>query len=93
MQKKTQQPVQFEITEETCDAVASWVATAHLRSEQYLCGIDSWQAFTAAANSVDRQHSSYRLRLPRFLTDKSRAFTDFSSDDFPWVSLLIPARK
>jgi len=36
MQKKTQRPVQFEITEQTRDAVASWIATAHLRPEQYL---------------------------------------------------------
>ena len=36
MQKKTQRPVQFESTEQTHDAVASWIATAHLRSEQYL---------------------------------------------------------
>ncbi len=36
MRKKTQRSVQFEITEQTRDAVASWIATAHLRSEQYL---------------------------------------------------------
>ena len=36
MQKKTQRPVQFEITEQTRDAVAAWIATAHLRPEQFL---------------------------------------------------------
>ena len=36
MQKKTQRPVQFEITEQTRDAVATWIATAHLKPEQYL---------------------------------------------------------
>ena len=36
MQKKTQRPVQFELTEQTRDAVAAWIAQAHLRSEQYL---------------------------------------------------------
>ena len=36
MQKKTQRPVQFEITEQTRDAVAAWIATAHLKSEQFL---------------------------------------------------------
>src|SRR5207344_1741151 len=36
MQKKTQRPVQFEITEQTRDAVAAWIAEAHLRSEQFL---------------------------------------------------------
>src|ERR1700720_4813195 len=32
MQKKTQRPVQFEITERTRDAVATWIETAHLKS-------------------------------------------------------------
>src|SRR5439155_10210997 len=30
MQKKTQRPVQFEITEQTRDAVAAWITDAHL---------------------------------------------------------------
>jgi integrase len=36
MQKKTQRPVQFEINEQTRDAVANWIAAAQLRPEQYL---------------------------------------------------------
>ena len=36
LQKKTQRPVQFEITEQTRDAVAAWVAVAHLHSDDYL---------------------------------------------------------
>src|SRR6202049_3294599 len=36
MQKKTQRTVQFEITEQTRDAVAAWIATAHLKPEQFL---------------------------------------------------------
>ena len=36
MQKKTQRPAQFEITEQTRDAVAAWIATAHLKPEQFL---------------------------------------------------------
>jgi integrase len=35
-QKKTQRPVQFEINEQTRDAVASWIAAAHLKPEQFL---------------------------------------------------------
>jgi integrase len=35
MQKKTHR-VQFEITEQTRDAVAAWIATAHLKPEQFL---------------------------------------------------------
>jgi integrase len=36
MQKKTQRPVQFEITEQTRDAVTAWIAAAHLKPEQFL---------------------------------------------------------
>jgi integrase len=36
MQKKTQRPVQFEMTEQTRDAVAAWLGTAHLKPEQFL---------------------------------------------------------
>jgi integrase len=36
MQKKTQRPVQLEITEQTRDAVAAWIHTAHLKTEQFL---------------------------------------------------------
>ena len=36
MQRKTQRPVQFELTEQTRDAVDAWVTTAHLKSEQFL---------------------------------------------------------
>jgi hypothetical protein len=36
MQKKTQRPVQFEITKPTRDAIAAGVATAHLKPEQFL---------------------------------------------------------
>src|SRR6266436_9930477 len=36
MQKKTQRPVQFETTEQSRDAVAVWIAAAHLRPDQFL---------------------------------------------------------
>jgi len=36
MQKKTQRLVQFEITEQTRDAVAAWIRAAHLKPEQFL---------------------------------------------------------
>jgi integrase len=36
MQKKTERPVQFEITEQTRDAVTAWITAAHLKSEQFL---------------------------------------------------------
>ena len=36
MQRKTQRPVQFEMTETTRDAIAAWMAKANLKSDQYL---------------------------------------------------------
>ena len=36
IQRKTQKPVQFELTEDTRNAVAAWIAKASLKSEQYL---------------------------------------------------------
>ena len=36
MQKKTQRPVQFEITEQTRETVAAWVKEAHLKPDQFL---------------------------------------------------------
>ena len=36
MQQKTRRPVQFEITEQTREAVATWVAHARLRSEDFM---------------------------------------------------------
>ena len=33
MQKKTQRPVQFEITEQTRDAVTAWITAAHLKPD------------------------------------------------------------
>jgi len=36
MQKKTQRPVQFELTEQTRDAVDVWIARAHLKPEHFL---------------------------------------------------------
>jgi site-specific recombinase XerC len=36
MQKNTQQPVQFEITPSTREALAAWIRQKHLRSDDYL---------------------------------------------------------
>jgi integrase len=36
MQKKTQRPVQFELTEQTRDAVDAWIANAHLKPEHFV---------------------------------------------------------
>jgi integrase len=36
MQQKTRRPVQFELTEQTRDAVNTWIVQAQLRSDQFL---------------------------------------------------------
>ncbi len=36
VQQKTGQPVRFELTEQTREAIAAWIAAARLRSEQFL---------------------------------------------------------
>jgi integrase len=36
MQQKTQQPVQFEITDQTRDAIKNWIAQANLSNNDYL---------------------------------------------------------
>jgi integrase len=36
VQRKTQRPVQFELTEPTRTAVLAWIDKAHLKAEQYL---------------------------------------------------------
>lgn len=36
MQQKTHRPVQFEITEQTREAVTAWITHSHLRSEDFL---------------------------------------------------------
>ena len=36
MQQKTQQPVQFEITEQTRDSISNWINSAELMSDDYL---------------------------------------------------------
>jgi integrase len=36
MQKKTERPVQFEIIDQTRDALVTWIAAAHLKPEQFL---------------------------------------------------------
>jgi integrase len=62
MQKKTQRPVQFEITEQTRDAVATWIAAAHLKPEQFLFP----SRMSASPHLSTRQYSgSSRLGLGR----------------------------
>src|SRR6266513_2524465 len=36
MQKKTERPVQFEITEQTRSAITAWITAAYLKPDQFL---------------------------------------------------------
>jgi len=36
MQQKTSRPVQFEITEQTCNSIGRWMAHEHLAKDNYL---------------------------------------------------------
>lgn len=36
MQSKTQRPVQFELSDQTREAVSAWIAEAHLSADQFL---------------------------------------------------------
>ena len=44
MQKKTQWPVQFEISEQKRDALTNWIHRAHLKPEQLLFPSRVWES-------------------------------------------------
>ena len=60
LQKKTQNPVQFEITEQTRDAIAAWIAAARLKSEQFLFPSRVSVSPLDAALFADRRLLDYR---------------------------------
>ena len=51
MQQKTHRPVQFEITEQTRDSLASWICQAKLKSDDYPFS-KSDSRFSASFNSA-----------------------------------------
>ncbi len=53
VQRKTQRPVQFELTEPTRSSVAAWIEKARLRSEQYLFP----SRMTSSAHVSTRQYA------------------------------------
>jgi len=67
MQKKTERPVQFEITEQTRDAVAAWITTAHLKPEQFLFP----SRVSESPHLSTRQHS--RITWPHDSADDTAA--------------------
>ena len=42
MQQKTHQPVQFEITEQTREAIANWIDCENLNNGDYRCKLHDW---------------------------------------------------
>ena len=52
MQRKTQRPVQFEITEATRESVAAWVVRSDLRSTSYLSRVAGTNATCRPANTA-----------------------------------------
>jgi len=56
MQRKTQRPVQFEITEVTRESLAAWVARSDLRSSSFLFpGASRGEPSVASAIRPDRE--------------------------------------
>jgi integrase len=75
MQRKTQRPVQFEITEAARDSVAAWVAQARLRSASYLFpgrGKDSHLSTRQYSRIVKRWVGCIGLDPSRFGTHSLR---------------------
>jgi len=75
MQQKTHRPVQFEITEQTRDAVKSWVEQAKLKADQYLFPSRLHKSLHLSTRqygrivgsecrAVDSETCSYRFQLP-----------------------------
>lgn len=56
MQKKTQRPVQFEITEQTREAVATWIAAAHQTGADLPMDQESPSRPIAARSHETRKH-------------------------------------
>lgn len=52
MQRKTQQPVQFEITEQTREALTAWIQRAWLRSDNYFSRADSVAQCTCLCDNM-----------------------------------------
>jgi hypothetical protein len=57
MQSKTQRPLQFEITEQTREAVAAWIVEAPLKSEPHLFR----SRMTASSHISTRPNDAIRL--------------------------------
>jgi integrase len=75
MQRKTQRPVQFEITEATRDALATWMARRELRSSSFLFpgrGVDNHLSLRQYSRIVKGWTAYIRLDQNRYGTHSLR---------------------
>ena len=63
MQQKTHQPVQFEITEQTRDAIANWIACEDLNSRDYLFKSRIHKSLHLSTRQYARIVSSWVLQI------------------------------
>ena len=88
MQQKTQRPVQFEITEQTREAVASWIKLAGLRAEDFrfpsalvTARLDT--AIRANCAKADQRYRARRLSLRDPHPAPHQGFPDLPSHEEP----------
>jgi integrase len=74
MQQKTQRPVQFEVTEQTRDALSTWIATAHLKPEQFLfpSRVSDSPVYRPDSTLASLHHGPARLDLIHWHTARIR---------------------
>ncbi len=83
MQQKTKRPVQFEITDQTKDAVAAWIKEKNLKSDDFLfpsprhgrCGHLTTRQYARIVHSWVRRRASIHLRTQRTRCDEPRRAT------------------
>jgi hypothetical protein len=63
MQKKTQRPVQFEITEQSREAVALWIEAAHLKPDSLSTAADKNCSGSRAKMRVSISGGAANIRL------------------------------
>ena len=89
MQQKTHRPVQFEITEQTRDAVAVWIRASTLRSDDFLfrgranSGHLTTRQYSRIVRSWVRQLGCRPFSLCDTLDQENESVADLSPDEEP----------
>lgn len=90
IQRKTQRPVQFELTEPTRSAVAAWLERAHLRGDQHLFPSRiassphvSTRQYGADCASLGRSRRAGFIGLRNALDAAHQGDTDLQADEKP----------